>query len=174
MATFWVDVYSPGGGPDVFGTRLGAGPILSAVEWESTAKLDAAGSFSFTMPASDPKAALLRPQRVVWCYTFVDEVMVECGAGIVERITTQVGTPTLLRVRGPDLLAELAQRTVGQLRVMEMAWEGLDGEGRGSVRRVPLNQNDPEFFSTLLTSAKIHNKCAMKSGYSRSSPIPPL
>ena len=146
MTSFWIDVFSPGGGPTVAGTKLGSGPIRTALDWESQRRLDAVGSFSFTMPASDPKAALLQPRRVVWAYTMVDvddpaspsySPQLELGSGTIERIDTEEGPPLTLRVSGPDLLGELAARTVGELDVLEQDWVSLapvDGVPHGAVR----------------------------------------
>jgi hypothetical protein len=146
MSGHWIDVFSPGGGPDVPGSKLGSGPIRAALDWESQRQLDAVGSFSFTMPASDPKAALIRPRRVVYCYTVVDvddpaapsySAILPLGSGIIEKIDTEEGPPLLLRVSGSDLLGELAGRTVGQLSVLKQDWASLapvDGVSRGAVR----------------------------------------
>jgi len=142
----WIDVFAPGGGPAEAGSKLGSGPIRSALEWECTRKLDAVGSFSFSMPASDPKAALIRPRRVVWAYDIVDvddpdspsylNLMV-LGAGVIEKIDTEEGPPLLIRVSGSDLLGELAGRTVGELNILEQDWASLEpvgGVSRGAVR----------------------------------------
>jgi hypothetical protein len=148
MSSYWIDVFSPGGGPTVAGTKLGSGPIRTALDWESQRRLDAVGSFSFTMPASDPKAALLQPRRVVWAYTMVDvddpaspiySPQLELGSGTIEKIDTQEGPPLTLRVSGPDLLGELAARTVGELAVLEQDWVSLapvDGVYYGMVRHI--------------------------------------
>lgn len=45
------------------GIRQGAGPITTATGWTQTPRLNAAGEFSFTMPALDPRAAYVRTHR---------------------------------------------------------------------------------------------------------------
>ena len=99
---------------DSSGTVLGAGPITSALSWESTARMDRAGVFSFEMPASDAKASLIEPLRIVRCYATVAGAWVEVGAGVVERIETQIGEDggVTLNVSGADLVGLLALVTV--------------------------------------------------------------
>jgi hypothetical protein len=133
MVDFWIDVYAAGGGPGIPGTRLGDGPITTSVGWESTRRLDGAGSFRFTVPASDPRAALLENRRVVWCWAIVEGELEEIAAGVIERVDLSIDDPAMLDVRGQDLLVELTDRTVGQLRVHQQDWTLLNG-GKGSVR----------------------------------------
>lgn len=137
MGRFWIDVYEVGGGAEQYPeARLGAGPITSGLEWQSTARLDSAGVFSFTMPASDPRATLIQNRRTIWAYTREsDGSLVTLGAGIIKTIRYEVGSPTILRVTGPDMLAELADHTVGQLKILEKGWTYLNG-GKGTVRQV--------------------------------------
>lgn len=109
-----VDVQSP------YGTNLGSGPIMTATDWKSVPRLDRAGDFSFKMPASDPRAALIQPRRYVRCYGLVGGTMTEIGAGIVDDIKVVGGTgPTMLEVSGNDLLRELNWRTCGTLYLNE-------------------------------------------------------
>ncbi len=129
MPRFWIDI------EDAAGNHLGSGPIITATSWESSLRLDAAGSFRFTMPASDPKSALLLRKRIARCYTERDGALVEVGAGIIDSVEKQIGNPTMLTVSGPDLLAELGTRTVHGLGVFDMDWVFLS-DGRGSVRRL--------------------------------------
>lgn len=135
--SMWIDVYPVGGGADIYPeARLGGGPILTATEWECPANLDGVGSFSFAMPASDPKAALLANRRVVFAYAFTaNGSRIYAGSGIINRIDLEPGDVPTLRVSGPDLLQELAGRTVGQLDVKTQAWSYLSG-GKGTVRSV--------------------------------------
>jgi hypothetical protein len=130
---FWIDVYNPGAGPSTPGSRLGTGPITAALHWRSESKLDAAGQFTFEVPANAANVTLLQVRRVVWCWSPTASGLVFMGAGTIERIERRVGDPVTLRVSGPDLLAELAERTVGNLRVHERGWTLLN-EGKGSVR----------------------------------------
>ncbi|NLE96408.1 MAG: hypothetical protein GX596_00250, partial [Propionibacterium sp.] len=129
----WIDV------TNAAGTRYGSGPIITATNWTQAAKLDAAGEFYFSMPASDPQAALLAQRRVVHCYEAVDGVATEIGAGVIAKVEVSPDAPTMLRVSGPDLLAELANRTIPSLTVCEQALtyltENVDtGQWTGSVR----------------------------------------
>jgi len=109
----WIDI------EDAAGTRYGDGPITTAVEWQSLRRLDAAGTFAFAMPASDPRSNLLRNKRVARCWCASDGVIREVGAGIIDQIEIAPGEPTMLRVSGDDLLRELANRTVGDLELFE-------------------------------------------------------
>lgn len=111
----WIDI------EDASGTKLGAGPITTAVQWTSTRRLDAAGTFSFVMPASDPRALELQHKRIARCWSSDGTTIVERGAGIIDRISIQPQPkgPTMLEVSGDDLLRELANRTVGDLELFE-------------------------------------------------------
>lgn len=83
----------------------GGGTIANATRWSSTARLNAGGSFSFSMPASDPAAALVVPLAVVSCY--VDNVLV--AMGIVDDIAV---AGDQLTASGGDMSRELALRTL--------------------------------------------------------------
>ena len=112
----WIDV------EDASGARYGDGPIVTATAWESTRRLDAAGTFAFSMPASDPRSNLLQHKRVVRCWGGDTTGIRELGAGIIEQIEVTPRTasqPAMLRVSGDDLLRELANRTVGDLELFQ-------------------------------------------------------
>lgn len=112
----WIDV------EDASGVRYGDGPIVTASEWQSVRRLDAAGTFSFTMPASDPRCNLLQHKRIVRCWGSDGAGVRDLGAGIVDQIEVMPSTdgrPAMLRVSGDDLLRELANRTVGALDLFE-------------------------------------------------------
>lgn len=112
----WIDVETASG------VRQGDGPITTASAWQSVRRLDAAGTFSFTMPASDPRSNLLAHKLVVRCWLADDAGIREVGAGIIDQIEVQPSTdttPAMLRVSGDDLLRELANRTVGDLALHE-------------------------------------------------------
>lgn len=119
---------------DASGNKYGDGPITTAVNWTSTRRLDAAGSFSFTMPASDPVlecsdgSPLLQQKRFVYCYSIEASGVVEHGAGIIESLTIQptANGPTMLVVAGDDLLRELVYRTVGELDLFTEAGYAVD------------------------------------------------
>jgi hypothetical protein len=109
----WVDV------EDASGNRYGDGPITTAAEWQSTRRLDAAGTFSFRMPAADPRSALLANKRIVRCWASDADGLREIGAGIIDRIIVQPqpNGASIIQVEGDDLLRELANRSVGYLRL---------------------------------------------------------
>ncbi len=117
----WIDIENSSG------TRYGEGPITTATEWVSTRRLDAAGTFSFTMPASDPRllcsdgSALLQNKRIARCWMADEHGISERGAGIIDTIEVapDPNGATMLRVSGDDLLRELANRTVGDLELFE-------------------------------------------------------
>ena len=127
MGEIWIDVEEEGG------AVVGPGPIISASDWRHAPKLDAAGRFSFSMPAEDPRALLLERKRTVICRTIRGGQVVELGAGIINRVDARVGDPSTLQVTGPDLLAELSRRTVGNLVICEQDWIGLDDPGVGTL-----------------------------------------
>ena len=104
---------------DSSGAVLGSGPITSATGWQSTTRMDRAGVFSFEMPASDSKASLLQPLRIVRCYATVNGAWVEIGAGVVERIETEIDDSgqAVLRVSGSDMLAELTTQSPLQVYI---------------------------------------------------------
>ena len=102
---------------DNAGAVVGSGPITSATGWQSTTRMDRAGTFSFEIPASDAKASLIEPLRIVRCYALVGGAWTEVGAGIVERIETAIDDDggVTLRVSGADLVGLLATVTVDKL-----------------------------------------------------------
>jgi hypothetical protein len=112
----WIDI------EDAAGNKLGAGPITTASYWRQAKRLKRAGEFSFAMPAADPKAADLTYRRRVRCWeldTFMQR-LVDCGSGVIEHIRTSIDASgaAIIEVSGGDLLRELADRTVGDLKLM--------------------------------------------------------
>lgn len=111
MPRYWVDIESSAG------TRLGSGPIISLTDWTFTARLDAAGSFSFTMPRDDPKADLLQQKRIARCWTYdVNGGKTELGSGIINEVRTYVESTgrAMVSVSGDSRLAELSTRIIRQ------------------------------------------------------------
>lgn len=108
----WIDV------ENAAGTRYGEGPITTAGEWQNARRMDAAGTFSFEMPASDPRSNLLAHKRIVRCWGADEDGIQELGAGIIDTIEV-TGGDGRLRISGDDLLRELANRTVGDLALWE-------------------------------------------------------
>lgn len=100
MARLLIDVESTAG------VKYGSGPITSATGWRQVKNLDRLGQFTFSMPASDPKAALLVNRRVVRAR----HDNVELGAGVIDQIDVQAGNPSMLTVSGLDLGVELTRR----------------------------------------------------------------
>ena len=147
----WIDVL------DASGNKYGDGPITTATGWTSTRRLDRAGEFSFTMPASDPRllcadgTALLQHKRVVRCWAADENGIREKGAGIIDTIEWQVAPDggTTLLVAGSDLLRELANRTVGDLELFEAVeyTPTLEYQPGGTVITVPgwMNLNTDNF-----------------------------
>lgn len=96
------------------GVKVGAGPITTATDWSSTARLDRAGIFQFSMPASDARAAYLAKHNIVVARTLINGTMTELGRGIVDQVRIAgSATPTMLTVSGDDLLRQLVWRTLG-------------------------------------------------------------
>ena len=118
---FWINV------EDQLGNKLGDGPIMSATRWEQVKKVNRAGSFSFDMPGTDPRALLIQPKRVVRCFAIINETIKEVGAGIIEKIELQPSSVNKadgagaieLKVSGDDLLRELTHRSVHFLEIVD-------------------------------------------------------
>lgn len=89
-------------------------PITTAQGWRSVARVDRAGDTSFTMPAADPRGAVLAHRRVMRAYSQIDGARTEIGAGIIDSITEgpSIDGGATLQVKGPDLLEELTARSV--------------------------------------------------------------
>lgn len=104
---------------DSAGNRLGGGPITSLTQWSCTARLDKAGTFSFTMPANDPKAAVVAHLRVASIYALIGGSWQYVGGGlvdVVDRSVAEDGT-VLLTVSGDDMLRELSYPNLFRLQV---------------------------------------------------------
>jgi hypothetical protein len=107
---FWVDITNSAG------VKYGDGPIITATSWHQTARVDQAGTFSFSMPANDPRAALVSAKRYAHVYTRVNGTVTEVGAGIIDKVTiNSASNGNMLEVSGDDLLRELTFLRVGQL-----------------------------------------------------------
>ena len=132
---FWIDV------EDAAGQRLGAGPITTATDWQHTRRLDAAGAFSFSIPASDPAAALLAQRRIVRCRGLVNGVVTELGAGVIEQVERRIGEPTMVSVSGRDLMAELADSSVENLLIREQRWTFLNNPAVGQLYQIEFRES---------------------------------
>jgi len=131
---FWIDI------ENASGVKYGGGPITSATIWKHTPRLDGAGEFSFTMPASDPMSAHLANKRVVRCKGILDGAITELGLGIIDKISVTPGTPTMVTVSGPDIMAELVDRSVHSLVVCEQAWTDLSDANSGLLAWVRVSE----------------------------------
>lgn len=115
MAEMWIDV------ENASGTRYGDGPIRTATGWTSTRRLDRAGEFSFTMPASDPRllcadgTALLQHKRVVRCWAADENGIREKGAGIIDTIEWSVDA------NGATMLTVSRKRPITELPIARWA-----------------------------------------------------
>lgn len=118
---FWIDI------EDSAGNKVGAGPIKSAVMWENVSRLDSAGTFSFSMSASDPHARHVQAKRIARCRTLINGAITDLGAGIIDHISPRVDTAGMvtLEVSGDDLLREITQRSVGFLALADSLGSGV-------------------------------------------------
>ena len=113
-----IEVQSP------YGTKVGAGPIITGRNWRSSPRMNKIGAFSFEMPLNDPRRSYLVQKRYVRCYGMVDGTRTELGKpGIIDSVVKEVdanGIPTgMLRVSGRDLLAELGDITIHELSLID-------------------------------------------------------
>ncbi len=106
---FYIDI------EDSNGSRLGPGPITSALSWSVVRRASKAGSFAFAMPANDDLAPFVTAKRVASIYAVVNGAWAYVGGGIIDRISRQLDGAgrALLSVAGDDMLRELTYRTVG-------------------------------------------------------------
>jgi hypothetical protein len=118
---YWIDI------ENAAGVKQGDGPIISAENWQSVARMDRAGTFSFAMPASDVRAAMAQPKLIARCYTRIKDNITEIGAGIIDKISLKVGAQgqAMLEVSGDDLMRELTNRSVGFLELTNGAGGGV-------------------------------------------------
>jgi len=113
--TFYIDIENS------TGTRYGSGPITSAARWIYTARMDKAGEFSFSLPATDTQASIVQRKRVVRAWALVGGVWTDVGAGIIDNIVRrpQADGTVWLEVSGSDLLRELTYRSVKDLKLTD-------------------------------------------------------
>ena len=129
MTSIWIDI------EDASGNKYGMGPIFTESGWTSTRRLDAAGTFSFTMPASDPMAAEVQNKRYARCWRAGDDITNVLAA------RARLGTGTLHLVNGSQNHMQLSDAAnsnrwslnidgSGNLRVLRAA-----GSGTGKAAR---------------------------------------
>jgi hypothetical protein len=111
MAAFEVSIESS------LNTATGPGPIYTAQDWQQTAILNGSGSGSFTMPATDSRAALLTHRRIARARTLLGADMHDFGAIIIDALGTDEDFQggAMLTAQGNDLFDELAGRIVPSL-----------------------------------------------------------
>lgn len=99
------------------GAKQGYGPITSATNWQATARLNRAGEFSFSMPATDSMAQYVRPKSYARCWHADGSGMRCLGYGRIERVELRESEQgPLLDVSGMDLLGELGDRIINDRR----------------------------------------------------------
>ena len=154
MASMWIEIENSSG------NRYGNGPITTATGWTSTRRLNRAGEFTFTMPASDPRllcedgTALLQHKRIVRCWAADENGIREKGAGIIDTIEWDVDASgaTMLTVSGSDLLRELANRTVGDLELFEATAYATNHPTQPmTLRKIDTYNDNTQNTNTVLT-----------------------
>lgn len=110
------------------GTKQGPGPIATVLSLEYSDALSRAGEFSFTMPARDTRAANLALKTT--CVRIFDN-NAQVFLGIVESLTKEVDDRGVgvLRVAGRNMLAELAEQSVGNLSLASSSAKVTSGPG---------------------------------------------
>ena len=104
------------------------GVIASGRKWRNIDRLNRAGTFSFTMPLSDPKSDLIQGKRTAMGYLVIDGVRRFIGGGVIDERQVRVETGRNgfeLSVGGDNLLRELTNRSVGFLRLDDGAGGGI-------------------------------------------------
>ena len=115
---FWINVY------DAAGDLVGNGPLGTIIDYVSATRMDRAGTWRASLPVSDAKLANVASKHTVAIYGLQNGAIAQIGkTGVVESIERRFnpdGVP-IATLSGPDLLAELAYRTVGDLEVYQVA-----------------------------------------------------
>lgn len=96
------------------GTKVGSGPITSAIYWRQEFAMDQAGQFECAIPLSDPQALNIQSEMVLRCWAIVaDQGVVQIGSGVVDNIAHEsVEGGAVVRIRGLDEMRFLADRSV--------------------------------------------------------------
>jgi len=99
------------------GAVVGPGPLTEIIEWTVTKRIDRAGAFSFTLPASADAAELVQIKRSCNIYAHMGSGYTYVGGGIIDSVehTIAADGTVLLKVAGDDNLRELTYRTVKDL-----------------------------------------------------------
>lgn len=145
---FWIDIENSSG------TKQGGGPIVSATSWYHVARINRAGAFRFQMAATDDRADEVQNKRVARCYGVMDGAPTSLGAGIIDQVETVINAngDAMLMVSGDDLLRELANRTVGELKIFQTSTtltpDASDRHDPGAGTDLDLVTNSPITIST--------------------------
>lgn len=137
---FWIDI------ENASGVAYGSGPITDATSWQWHPQLDGAGTIMFTVPVGSANASAIQRKRIAHCFGILDGAVTDLGMGIIEKIETQLGPPTMLHVSGPDILSELAGPTVGDLLVREQQWTHLDDPTFGTVHWIEYRSSTGAYY----------------------------
>lgn len=99
------------------GNRYGDGPIINVETWEHTSVLDGAGTGRFIVPAADRRTQLIQQRRYARAYAYINGVRTLLDEMIINASETRARSDGMatMTVDGDDILAELANRTVGEL-----------------------------------------------------------
>lgn len=106
----WLDV-------QLNGATIGPGPVVALAAFSSRARLNQAGDWRATVPATDERVVdLLQPRRTVLAYISLNGQPVFVGGGTIENLRVSIadGAP-MLEISGRDLLEELNRGTVGDV-----------------------------------------------------------
>lgn len=107
-------------------TRLGTININS--KWKLTSKLDRAGTFSFKMPATDPKASLIAGKRIVEAYQVIGGTRTLVGAGVIDERNITLSNEQaggVYTIGGNDVLSLLSNISVLFLELSDGAGAGV-------------------------------------------------
>src|SRR3972149_7038187 len=107
--SWWLDI------EETNGDRVGPGPLRSAVSFEVTHRLDAAGKFKLKASLSEARASMVQAKRRVRAWGLVDGTVTDLGAGIIDKIGVDIDLN--LDISGDDLLRELTYTHVGRLLI---------------------------------------------------------
>ncbi len=125
---------------DNAGVPYGPGPITTMQGIASSELLDRAGRVAFTMPLTDPRAAIVQAKRIMRARGMLSGAVTDIATGIIDRLTVRANDENAaLDVEGDNLLRELTYNLVDGLEVYEYATMAPDNvqevvqAGGGSV-----------------------------------------